>query len=210
MSLLVSEVGITSELVGEGARVGLVAPVPSAVEMPTVIPLADEVNGISEERVTSLVGSTMLLGIPPAEPEAEGAPSVGDTVSSTLDCVGVGKTPVGRGNSPVRDERMLDTMVSEGRTPVGRGSSPVRDERMPDTMVSEGRTPVGRGNSPVRDGRMLDTMVSEGKTPVGRGNSPVRLLRRDSTGSDGRMPVGRPLLGKKPSRLLETAADCVG
>jgi hypothetical protein len=24
------------------------------------------------------------------------------------------------------------------------------------------------------------------------------------------MPVGRPLLGKKPSRLLETAADCVG
>lgn len=86
VSLLVSEVGITSELVGEGAIVGLVAPVPNAVVIPTVMPLADEVSGISEERLMSLVGSTILLGIPPADPvgwdgitvsEAEGTPSVG-------------------------------------------------------------------------------------------------------------------------------------
>ena len=99
-----------------------------------------------------------------------------------------------------------------GKTPVGRGNSPVRDEIMLDTAVSEGRMPVGRGNSPVSDGTTLDTAaVSEGRMPVGRGSSPVRLLKRESTGREGRMPVGRiPLGPKRPSTLLETGADWVG
>jgi hypothetical protein len=188
VSLTVSEVGIAPELVIVGVAIGLVAPVPNAVVIPTTIPLVGNDSGILEEKLMSLDGSTTLLGIPPTEPVA-----VAEGVSSTLDSEVTGKIPVGEASSPVRLDKILDT------TPVGEASSPVRlDTRLGTTPVGEasspvrldtrlGTTPVGEASSPAR----LDTRL--GTTPVGEASSPARLDTRLGTS-----PVGE---ASSPVRL---------
>lgn len=118
VSLTVSEVGIAPELVIVG--VALVAPVPNAVVIPTTIPLVGKDSGISEEKLTSLEGSTTLLGTTPTEPISV-AEGVAEGAASTLDSEVIGRIPVGEASSPVRLDRMLDKNLSEGAPPVDAG-----------------------------------------------------------------------------------------
>ena len=112
--LVLSEVGIAPELVIVGAGVSLV---PNAVVIPTTIPLVGTESGIEDKKVISDVGSTALLGTFPLEAPleaADGAETVAESSSVLVDNEGVGKTPVGKGSSPVKLDR------KEGRMPVGR------------------------------------------------------------------------------------------